>query len=66
MTIMEQQLYQLELGKDYPQPIVNLKETAKFARDKIWAHRENPLVKKEGKRILYKHVLASKIKKTSS
>ncbi|MFK7774665.1 MAG: deoxyribodipyrimidine photo-lyase/cryptochrome family protein [Saprospiraceae bacterium] len=65
MTMMEQQFYNFELGKDYPKPIVDLKETAKMARDKIWTHRDDPSVVKEAKRILYKHVIPSrKVRKT--
>lgn len=60
MTLMEQQFYNFELGKYYPNPIVDLKKTAKEARDKIWAHRDHPSVVKEAKRILYKHVIPSK------
>lgn len=67
MTLLEQQFYQFEVGKDYPLPIVDLKETAKVARDKIWAHRDHPSVVKEAKRILYKHVIPSKkVKKTKN
>jgi hypothetical protein len=42
----------LILGKDYPMPIVNLKESARAARAKVWGHRKHPLVQKENKRIL--------------
>lgn len=64
MTMLEQQFYNFELGENYPRPIVNLKETAKVARDKIWAHRNHPSVVKEAKRILIKHVIPSrKVKK---
>lgn len=60
ITAMEQQLYNFELGKDYPEPIVDLQESAKIARDKIWAHRNDPVVRMEGNRILRKHVLNRK------
>jgi len=62
MTLMEQQFYQFELGKSYPHPIVDLEQTARVARDKIWSHRNDEMVKKEGLRILYKHVVPSKKK----
>ena len=65
MTAMEQQLYHFQLGKDYPLPIVNLKETAKVAREKIWAHRNDAIVRRESKRILFKHIVPSK-KKSST
>ncbi len=60
MTSMEQTLYQFKLGVDYPKPIVPLAETAKIARDKIWAHRDDPIVLKEGKRILAKHTFRNR------
>ena len=45
-----------KVGKDYPAPIVSLKETSKYARDKIWGHLKNKKVKDERKRILKIHV----------
>jgi deoxyribodipyrimidine photo-lyase len=56
MTVFDQQLCGLELGKDYPMNCLELEPAAKFAREKIWGHRSNELVKSEGKRILIKHV----------
>ena len=60
LTLMEQQLYNFKLGKDYPAPIVPLEATARSARDKIWAHKDTPQVVKEGWRILKKHVVPMK------
>lgn len=56
MTPMEQTFCGVTLGIDYPWPIVNLKESANSARDKIWGHKKHPLVQKEKKRLLQKHV----------
>jgi deoxyribodipyrimidine photo-lyase len=56
MTPMEQVFCGVVIGEDYPSPIVDLKNSAKIARDKIWGHREHPAVKKENKRILRMHV----------
>ena len=44
------------LGQNYPLPIVHLEESARAARTKVWGHRKHPLVQKENKRILKKHV----------
>ena len=55
MSLMEQNLYQVIIGKDYPAPIVDIEKAGKFARDKIWGHRNHELVKKENKRILMTH-----------
>jgi deoxyribodipyrimidine photo-lyase len=56
MTPMEQTFCGVTLGTDYPLPIVDLKESARIARDKIWGHKKHPLVQKEKKRLLQKHV----------
>lgn len=55
MTLMEQKLYNFQLGKAYPLPIVDLEESAKKAREKIWGHRQNKIVQEEKKRILKTH-----------
>ena len=56
LTSMEQVLYRCEVGKDYPMPIVDIKETRKHARELVWNYRKKDEVKEEGKRILKKHV----------
>ena len=53
---IEQQFYNCEIGKDYPEPIVNIEETRKYASDIVWSFRKTDEVKEEGKRILKKHV----------
>jgi deoxyribodipyrimidine photo-lyase len=62
--MIEQQLYNCEIGKDYPYPIVNVEETRKIASDTMWGFRKNDEVKMEGKRILAKHVHNSKPRTT--
>ncbi len=56
MSAMEEATYKVYIGKDYPKPIVDCKGAAKKARDKIWGHRKNLLVKKEQQRILATHI----------
>ena len=56
LSLIEQQLYQCELGKDYPEPIVDIEATRKYASDIIWSFRKKDDVKAEGKQILKKHV----------
>jgi deoxyribodipyrimidine photo-lyase len=56
LSIIEQQLYDCEIGKQYPAPIVDIDATRKYASDIVWAFKKNDAVKKEGKRILEKHV----------
>ena len=60
MTPLEQQLYDFTLGKDYPNPIVDLKKTRKKAADILWNLKKNPEVKKESTRILLKHTLSDR------
>jgi len=39
MSLMEQQLYKCEVGKDYPAPIVDVEATRKHASDVVWSLR---------------------------
>lgn len=55
MTLLEQQLCNVIIGKDYPEPIINIELAGKFARETIWGHRKNELVKEESRKILYTH-----------
>ena len=48
-------LYNFEIDKDYPMPIVNLEEARKFSSDFFWSMRKNESVKKDSKRILETH-----------
>jgi len=70
LTLIEQQMYNVEIGKHYPKPIVDVEETRKQARDIVWSFRENEEVKLEGIGILARHVnhppkKTSRKKKTS-
>lgn len=56
LTPMEQQLYGMELGNDYPAPIIDLKAAAKTARDRLWSWRQKAEVKAHKQRILARHV----------
>jgi deoxyribodipyrimidine photo-lyase len=56
MSSMEQTFCNVYIGDDYPAPIVNLQESARIARDKIWGHKKHPAVQKEKKRLLQTHV----------
>ncbi|MDG1333037.1 MAG: deoxyribodipyrimidine photo-lyase [Crocinitomicaceae bacterium] len=47
---------------DYPLPIVNLEESGKTARTKIWGHKKDPKVREENKRIVYTHARNAKSK----
>ena len=56
MNEMEQQFYNCKIGVDYPELIVNIEETRKYASDIVWSFRKKDEVKQEGQRILKKHV----------
>ena len=60
MSLLEQQFCNTYIGKDYPLPIINIKETGKRAGDVLWNLKENSLVKKESYRILKRHTLADR------
>jgi len=57
MTPLEQSFCGVTLGVDYPMPVIDLQESARAARQKVWGHRKHPLVQKENKRLLRKHVI---------
>ncbi|MCF2909496.1 DNA photolyase family protein [Pseudoalteromonas sp. DL2-H2.2] len=59
LSPMEQLMYGIELGKDYPEPIVDLKLSYKAAQELLWQWRKKPQVKKEAQRILKRHVRPS-------
>jgi deoxyribodipyrimidine photo-lyase len=56
MTAMEQHFYSTVIGTDYPSPLVNITESGRIARDKIWTHKKHPLVRQDARRIVNIHV----------
>lgn len=56
LSPMEQQMYQLQLGQDYPEPIVDIKQSYQQAKALLWQWRSKPQVKQEGQRLLARHV----------
>jgi deoxyribodipyrimidine photo-lyase len=56
LSVMEQELYGLRIGVDYPEPIVDLQATRKIAADEVWGLRKTKKARKESERILNKHV----------
>ena len=55
MSLMEQEMLGVFIGKDYPNPIVDIEKAGKEARKHIWSHKSTDLVKQENKRILATH-----------
>lgn len=56
MNLIEQQFYNCIIGKDYPEPIVDIEKTRKFASDIIWNFKKKSDVKYEAQKVLQKHV----------
>jgi len=52
---MEEMLYDFQLGRDYPKPMVDIEETGKHARDILWQKLKDPAVKQDAARILKRH-----------
>lgn len=46
LSLIEQQLYNCEIGIDYPFPIVNIEETRKHASEAIWNARKKEAINK--------------------
>ena len=59
MTYLDQKFNNFDLGVSYPNPIVNMEKTRKYASDFLWAMKKNPVVKSEGLRILNLHTMAN-------
>jgi deoxyribodipyrimidine photo-lyase len=55
LSLMDQAFYEIELGKTYPMPIVDLEAVGRHARNTIWAMKKHELVRAENKRILSRH-----------
>lgn len=55
LTPIEQALYEVTIGEDYPFPIVDIEESRKYASERVWGFRKESSVKEEGTRILNKH-----------
>jgi deoxyribodipyrimidine photo-lyase len=56
LNAFEQEIYNCKIGVDYPEPIIDLESTRKYASEIIWGKRKEVATKLEGIRILKKHV----------
>ena len=59
LTYMEQKSLNIDIGKDYPLPIVDNKSSTKLAKDKIWSIKKSENAKILSKEILEKHASMS-------
>lgn len=55
MSRMEQTIFEVEIGKTYPAPIIDIETAGRVARTEIWGMKSNVIVRAENKRILSKH-----------
>lgn len=55
MSEMEQQLHAIQLGIDYPLPIIDVQKDAAFARKHLWDAKKSTAVNIENKRVLKVH-----------
>jgi deoxyribodipyrimidine photo-lyase len=62
LTLMEQQMYAVQIAIDYPEPIIDFEQSAKAAREKLWAFQKRDDVQAEGRRILRRHTLPNRPK----
>jgi deoxyribodipyrimidine photo-lyase len=60
MTLIEQSIYRVNIGFDYPFPIVDVEKAGKMAREQIWSHRKHALVEQESRKILGIHTRRKK------
>ncbi|TYP94043.1 deoxyribodipyrimidine photo-lyase family protein (cryptochrome) [Fodinibius salinus] len=56
MSPMEQQMYGVKLGSEYPERLVDHKVAYNKANETLWSKKNDPKVKRENERILQKHV----------
>ncbi len=55
MSTMEQQLYHCHIGKDYPFPIVEVKQATEHAKTQLYRWKGLAETRRESRRILLKH-----------
>ncbi len=60
MTPIDQSFYGFELGRNYPLPIVDIKETYRHASKELYRMKADKSVKKDAKRILAKHTVKNR------
>ena len=60
ITLFEEDIYKFKIGETYPNPIIDLKETRKFALEKLWSMKKDSRVFKDRDRILKRHTFDKK------
>ena len=57
ITPSEKQLFAIDENGTYPEPIIDIDDAAKVARDRLWGFQKSPEVKQDARRILKKHIV---------
>ena len=65
ITAMEETLYQFKLGEQYPQPIIDVMESGKFAREKLFKVSSGEMARNESQKVLKKHTNRGSSRRTS-
>ena len=60
MTPFEEDIDKFKIGETYPNPIIDLKETRKFAIEKLWSMKKDSRVFQDRDRILKRHTFNKK------
>ena len=60
MKPFEEDIYKFKIGETYPNPIIDLKETRKFAIEKLWSMKKDSRVFQDRDRILKRHTFNKK------
>lgn len=60
MTPFEEDIYKFKIGETYPNPIIDLKETRKFALEKLWSMKKDSRVFQDRDRIIKRHTFNKK------
>lgn len=55
MPLHDQIVVGCKMGEDYPLPIVDIQQTARFAREHLWQTKKSKIVQQENRHILKKH-----------
>ena len=61
VTPLEEEIFNFKKGINYPNPIVNLDQTRRFASDTLWNLKNDETVFNENQRILKKHTFVKRI-----
>lgn len=59
MTPLEQNIYNIKLGVNYPQPIIDLKENRKTVTKILWKLKNNPLVMRENNKMIHTQITSN-------